>query len=146
MRKIFIINIIFLNLYSCKTAENSEFPGWINELRSIAGKTVQIEVNVTNIDIPDGLREGKYFVYNVKGEGSLEKINDPFETINNMFLSDGWKYVAKYQADGHGSSSFGYEKENYFCNIYVNIDSSDDDNETNHKPSKFWFEIYCREK
>jgi hypothetical protein len=132
-------------LFSCKTEVNSEFPKWINELSSNASKTLQTQVNATRINLPDNLREGKYFVFRLKGEGSLEKVKDPFETINKMFLSDGWKYVAEYQADGHGSSSFGYEKGNYLCNIFVNIDSSDND-KPNHKPSKFWIEIYCREK
>jgi hypothetical protein len=145
MRKILILYILLLILFSCKTAENTEFPKWINELSANASKTLQTQVNVTHINLPDNLREGKYFVFSLKGAGSLEKVKDPFETINKMFLSDGWTYVAEYQADGHGSSSFGYEKGNYFCNIYVNIDSSDDDRE-NHTPSKFWIEIYCREK
>jgi hypothetical protein len=139
------IPFIFLFiLFSCKSAENLQFPSWINDLRSNASKTLQTQVNATHINIPDGLREGKYFVYNMKGKGSFEKINDPIETINKMFLSDGWKYVAEYQADGHGSSSFGYEKGSYFCNIYVNIYSSDED-KADYKPSKFWIEIYCRE-
>lgn len=144
MRYIFITNIFLLILFSCKPAEKSEFPKWINELRSYTSNTLQTQVNATHINLPDNLKEGKYFLYCLKGEGSLEKVKDPFETINKMFLSDVWKYVVEYLADGHGSSSFGYEKGNHFCNIFVNIDSSDDD-KANHKPSKFWIEIYCRD-
>lgn len=146
MKKIFILNFILLILLSCKTEENTEFPKWINELRLNASKTLQTELNATHINIPDDFRERKYFVFCLKGKGNLEKAIDPFETIAKMFSSNGWKYIAEYQADGHGSSSFAYEKGNYFCNIFVNIDSSCDDEKTNHIPSKFWVEIYCREK
>lgn len=150
MKKIFILKIILLILFSihqvCRAAENTEFPKWINELRLNANRTLQTEVNVFNIKMPDHLKEGKYFLFCLKGEGGLEKVHDPFEAMDKMFSSRGWRYILEYQADGHGSSSFGYEKGNYFCNIYVNIDSSCDDEETGHVPSKFWFEIYCREK
>ncbi|MDO9635144.1 MAG: hypothetical protein Q7J05_08950, partial [Paludibacter sp.] len=127
-------------------AENTEFPKWVNELRLNASKTLQTEVIATHINIPDNFREGKYFAFCLKGEGSLEKVINPFETIDKMFSSNDWKSILEYQADGHGSSSFAYEKGNYFCNIFVNIDSSCDDEKTNHIPSKFWIEIYCREK
>jgi hypothetical protein len=146
MRKKFILNILVLILLSCKAAENTEFPQWINELRLNTSKTLQTEVNAIHINIPDDFREGENFVFCLKGEGSLEKVMDPFETIDRMFSSNGWKDIAEYQADGHGSSSFAYEKGDYFCNIFANIDSSCDDEETGHIPGKFWVEIYCREK
>jgi hypothetical protein len=126
--------------------ENTAFPKWIYELRLNANKILQTEVNMSNINIPDRLKEGTYFVFFLKGEGSLEKIEDPFKTMDKMFSSKDWVYIAEYQADGHGSSSFAYEKGNYFCNVYVTVDSSCDDEETGYVPSKFWFEIYCREK
>jgi len=148
MKKILIL--IFLILVSTnKTSnaiENLEFPKWINELHSNAIKTLQVEVNLSYINLPDRLEEGKYFVFCLKGEGSLKKVTDPFETMHKMFSSNDWKHILKYDADGHGSSSFAYKKGNYFCNISVGIDSSCDDEETGHVPSKFWFEIYCREK
>ncbi len=145
MKKIFILKIILLILLSIYQTSNAveitEFPKWINELRLNANKTLQTEVKIFNTNIPDRLKEGTYFVFCLKGEGSLKKVPDPFQTMHKMFSSKGWVYIARYQADGHGSSSFAYEKGNYFCNIYVTVDSSCDDEETGHVPSKFWFEI-----
>lgn len=150
IKKIVILKIILLIPFSiqqtCKAAENTEFPKWINELRLNANKTLLTEVNVSRVNIPDRLKEGKCFLFCLKGDGSLKKVHAPIETTHKMFSSNGWKYIVEYQADGHGSSSFAYEKRNYFCNISVGIDSSCDDEETGHVPGKFWFEIYCREK
>jgi hypothetical protein len=66
--------------------------------------------------------------------------------MDELFFSDGWMPNERYQADGHGSSSFAYEKEKYLCLISVTIDSSCDDEEEGHIPNEFWFDIYCREK
>jgi hypothetical protein len=98
------------------------------------------------VKLSDNLEEGKYFTFCLKGNGSLGKTSDPFERMERMFSASNWRYIAKYQADGHGSSSFAYEKGNRLCNIYVNIDSSCEDEETGHVPSEFWFEIYCRDE
>ena len=150
IKKILVLGIIVWLPFSihqrCKAAENREFPKWINELRLNAGKTLQTEVSVSRVNVPDPFGEGKYFLLCLKGEGSLKKVQDPIETVHRMFSSKGWKYIVKYQADGHGSSSFAYERGNHFCNIYVDTDSSCDDEETGYIPSRFWFEIYCREK
>jgi hypothetical protein len=146
MRKIIILNILLLILISCKTADNTEFPKWINELRLNVSKTLQTEVKADHIKIPDDFREQKYFTFCLKGENSLEKVIDPFKAVDKMFSSNGWKYIVEYQADGHGGTSFAYKKGDYFCNIFINIDSSCDDEKTNHIPNKFWIEIYCREK
>ncbi|MFC1565322.1 hypothetical protein ACFL4B_00015 [Candidatus Neomarinimicrobiota bacterium] len=146
MRKILILNILLLILFSCKTVENTKFPNWIDELRLNVSKTLHTEVNISHIKITDNITEGKYFIFCLKGKSDLEKGIDPFEKIDEMFSSSGWKYIAKYQADGHGSTSFAYEKGDYFCNIFINIDSSCDDEKTKHIPSKYWFEIFCREK
>ena len=142
-----VVIFILLAIHQmCGAAEDTELPKWINELRLNSSKTLRTEINVFNIKMPDPLKDGKYFLFCLKSEGSLDKVHDPFEAMHKMFSSSGWRYVLEYQADGHGSSSFAYEKGNYFSNIYVNIDSSCDDEETGHVPSKFWLEIYCREK
>ena len=129
-----------------KAASNPEFPQWINELRSVTMKTFQTEVIVSPVKLPDALEEGRTFTVCLKGHGSLRNIPDPFEAMQRMFSMNSWRYVPRYQADGHGSSSFAYEKGNHLCNIHVNTDSSCDDEETGHVPSEFWLEIYCREK
>lgn len=129
-----------------KAAGTPDFPNWIKELHSSAVKTLQVEVSMSHTNLPDRLAEGKYFVFCLKGEGRLEKVADPCETMRQMFASSGWKHILEYDADGHGSSSFAYRKGNYLCNISVETDSSCDDEETGHVPSKFWFEIDCREK
>jgi hypothetical protein len=145
-----ILILLFLTLVltdqASKAADNSEYPKWIHELLSVAVKTFQTEVSISHVKLPDNLEEGKYFTFCLKGNGTLGKTSDPFETMERMFTANNWKYVARYQADGHGSSSFAYEKEKRLCNIHVNIDSSCDDEETGHVPSEFWFEIYCRDK
>lgn len=143
---ILLILIMALMHHASKAADNSEFPKWVHELRSVAIKTFQTEVNVSHVKLSDNLEEGKYFTFCLKGNGSLLKTSDPFETMERMFSASNWRYIARYQADGHGSSSFAYEKGNRLCNIYVNIDSSCDDEETGHVPSEFWFEIYCRDE
>ena len=143
---ILLLLILVSTYQTSKAIENSAFPKWINELHANAIKTLQTKVNISYTNMRDPFEEGKYFVFCLKGEGSLKKVPDPFEAMHKMFSSNGWKYIVKYQADGHGGSSFAYENGNYFCNISVDTDSSCDDGETGHVPSKFWFEIYCREK
>jgi hypothetical protein len=109
-------------------------------------KFVQTKVNVSAINEPDRLEKNEYYIFSLKGHGDLEKVRDPFTIMHDFFLSDGWKENVQYQADGHGSSSFAFEKESNFCLISVQIDSSCDDEKIGHVPSKFWFEIYCRER
>ena len=148
MKKIFILIFLILTLIyqAGKAEENSDCPKWINELHLKIIKTFKTEVSISKVKLPDNLEEGKCFVFCLKGNGILKNIPDPFETMEKMFSADGWKYIPRYQADGHASSSFAYEKGSCFCNTYVNIDSSCNDEERGYVPSKFWFEIYCREK
>ncbi len=127
-----------------KAGENTGFPLWINNLQFSATKTLQTEVKVSHSNVTDPFEEGKYFIYCLTGTGNLEQVEDPFVAMNKLFSSEGWKYIAEYQADGHGSSSFAYKKAYGLCNIFVTIDSSCDDEEEGHIPSKFWVEIYCR--
>jgi hypothetical protein len=141
-----LLSILALFHQAGNAAGNSEFPQWIHDLRLLATKTLQTEVSTSPANLPDAREEGKLFLFCLKGHGSLREIPDPFETMERMFSKNSWKSVPRYQADGHGSSSFAYEKGDYLCNIYVNTDSSCDDEETGHIPSEFWFEIYCREK
>ena len=148
MKRIPILLILILVLMhpAGKAAGNSEFPKLIDDLHSIATKTFRTEVSASAVKLPDRIEEGKSFTFCLKGQGGLEDIPDPFEAMEKMFCMNGWRYVPAYQADGHGSSSFAYEKGNRLCNIHVNIDSGCDDEETGHIASEFWFEIYCREK
>jgi hypothetical protein len=122
---------------------NPEFPQWINALGADTMKTLQTKVSVSSVKLPDALEEERLFTFCLKGHGSLKNIPDPFKALERMFFKNNWKYVPRYQADGHGRSSFAYEKENHFCNIQVNTDSSCDDEETGYVPSQFWFEINC---
>ena len=148
MKKAYVLLFLLLILMhqAGKAADNSECPKWVYELHSIVTKTFQREVFLSQVKVPDRLEKGKYFIFCLSGNGSLEKTSDPFETMERMFTTNNWRYIPMYQADGHGSSSFAYENGNRLCNIFVNIDSSCDDEETGHVPSKFWFKIYCREK
>lgn len=127
-------------------AGNANLPKWVNDLHLKINQTFQIQAKTSSVKEPDRIEQNAYFSFCLQGNGSLEKVTDPFEEMNKLFLSDGWKTNERYQADGHGSSSFAYEKEKYLCLISVTIDSSCDDEEHGHVPSKFWFEIYCREK
>ncbi|HRV45135.1 MAG TPA: hypothetical protein P5208_07505, partial [Smithellaceae bacterium] len=140
-----ILILAFLPQVS-EAANKSTFPKWVHELRSVVVKTFRTEVHVSHVKLPDPLEKGKHFTFCLKGNGSLGKTSDPFETMERMFSAHAWRAVPRYRADGHGSSSFAYEKGNRLCNIYVTIDSSCDDEETGHVPSKFWFEIYCRDE
>jgi hypothetical protein len=148
MKRMPILLFLFLAVMhqASKAADISKSPKWIHELHSIASKTFQTEVSVSQVKLPDSLEDGKYFMFYLKGNGSLRRIPDPFGTMERMFSASNWRYVPRYQADGHGSSSFAYEKGNCLCNISVVTDSSCDDEETGQVPSEFWFEIYCRDK
>lgn len=125
-------------------AGGSDFPEWIHELRAVAVKTFRVEIDASNVKLPDNLEEGKHFVFCLKGNGSLAETPEPFETMHRMFSTNGWRSIKRYQADGHGSTSFAYEKSDRVCNIFISVDSSDDDEETGHIPSEYRFEIYCR--
>ena len=148
MKRTAILLILILAFMhpASKAADNSEFPEWIHELRSVAVKTFQTEVSMYHVKLPDNLEEGKYFTFCLKGNGGLRKTSNPFEIMERMFSASNWRYIPRYQADGHGSSSFAYEKGKHLCDIHVNIDSSCDDEEAGHVPSKFWFEICCRDE
>ena len=151
MKKILPISMISLfililvhQVYAA--TENTDPPKWVNELRSRVNQAFQIQAKTSSVREPDRLKPNGYFSYCLQGKGYLGKVPDPFKEMDSLFLSDGWKTNERYQADGHGSSSFAYEKENHFCLISVGVDSSCDDEEEGHVPSEFWFTIYCKEK
>ena len=110
-----------------------------------AGKAFNAKVKTSLTNQRDYIEGKEYSVLRLQGEGSLKKVSDPFMVMRKLFLSNGWKEDLQYAADGHGSSSFAYRKETYFCIASVLIDSGCDDEETGHVPSKFWFSIDCRE-
>ena len=145
---IFMISLLILIAVHQTGAgsENIRLPKWINELQVRINRTFQLQGKASSVKEPDPIEKNTYFSFSLKGNGYLKKAPNPFEKMDGLFRSDGWKSNTRYQADGHGSSSFAYEKKNYLCLISVGIDSSCDDEEEGHVPSEFWFEIYCREK
>jgi hypothetical protein len=151
MKKVLPISLIALLILMAvnqiyAVAENIKLPIWFSELHVKINQTFQLHAKSSSVKEPDGIEQDESFSFCLKGNGSLEKVPEPFQKMDKLFLSDGWKPNERYQADGHGSSSFAYEKEKYLCLISVTIDSSCDDEEQGHVPSEFWFEIYCREK
>jgi len=149
MKKIslYLLFLILLLMYPTGNADsNAEIPQWIQQLHSVVAESLQAEVSTSHARLPDRIAKGKTFMFCLKGHGSLEKIPDPFEAMEGIFRTNGWKYVPRYQADGHGSTVFAYERGDRLCEIRVNVDSACDDEETGHIPSEFWFEIYCRDK
>jgi hypothetical protein len=138
--------LILIAVHAYAGAQNRDLPEWVNELRLKINQTFQIQAKASSVKEPDRVQQNEYFSFCLEGNGSLEKIPDPFQDMDKLFLSDGWKPNERYQADGHGSSSFAYEKGKYLCLISAAIDSSCDDEEEGHVPSEFWFTIYCKEK
>lgn len=149
MRRILPVIVLLLTVLSaqrmCLAAEIQDLPQWVNELRSNAGQAFHAKVKTSLTNQQDYIEGKEYSVLQLQGEGSLKKVSDPFMVMRKLFLSNGWKEDLQYAADGHGSSSFAYRKETYFCIASVLIDSGCDDEETGHVPSKFWFSIDCRE-
>ena len=124
--------------------ENKNVPKWVNELQSKIIRTFRVQVKTSSMREPDRIEPNEYFWFRLQGNGYLKEVPDPFEEMDKLFLSDGWKANERYQADGHGSSSFAYEKEKHLCLISVQIDSACDDEELGHVPSEFWFTVDCR--
>ena len=149
MRRIFLVIVLSLTVLSAQitylAAEIRDLPQWVNELRSNASQAFHTKVKTFRTNKRDYVDGKEYTVFRLQGEGNLKEVQDPFEVMRKLFLSDGWKKDLQYAADGHGSSSIAYRKETYFCIASVRIDSSCDDKETDHVPSKFWFSIDCRE-
>ena len=149
MRRIFLVILLSLTVLSAQitylAAEIRDLPQWVNELRSNASRDFHTKVKTFHTNKRDYVDGKEYTVFRLQGEGNLKEVPDPFEVMHKLFLSDGWKEDLQYAADGHGSSSIAYRKETYFCIASVRIDSSCDDKETGHVPSKFWFSIDCRE-
>ena len=131
---------------TCSAGENKNVPKWVNELQSRISRACHVQVKTSSLWEPDYITPNEYFSFRLRGNGYLDKVPDPFEKMDKLFLSDGWRTNERYQADGHGSSSFAYEKGKYLCLISVQIDSACDDEEVGHVPSEFWFTIDCREK
>lgn len=150
VRRIFLVIILLLTLLSSQItylgAEIKGLPLWVDELQSNVRQAFHTKVEMSRINEQDYIEGREYSVIRLQGEGSLKKVSDPFEAIRKLFpAANDWKEDLQYSADGHGSSSFAFRKETYFCIVSVWIDSSCDDKETGHIPSKFWFSIDCRE-
>lgn len=141
-----ILSLILLtNQTICLGAENKDLPPWVDKLRTNVGESLHVNVKISRTNELDYIERREYSVIKLYGEGSLKKVSAPFEVMRTLFLSNGWKEDWKHGADGHGSSSIAYRKEKYLCIVSVRIDSSCDDDETDHVPSVFWFSMDCRE-
>ena len=126
-------------------SEVANIPPWVNEMRSNANRAFHAKLNISPANKRDYIDGKEYDILQLKGEGSLKEVSDPFMVMRKLFLSNGWNEDLNYAADGHGSSSIAYRKENHFCIASVRIDSSCDDEETGHVASRFWISIDCRE-
>ena len=150
MRKIFPVILFSLTVQAIQItylpAETQSVPLWIQEVRSNISCAFQTTVKMSFTNRHDHVDRKEYSVFRLYGEGRLKKISDPFETMRKIFpAAKGWKEDLQYAADGHGSTSFAFRKETYFCIASVWIDSSCEDNETGHVPKVFWFSIDCRD-
>jgi hypothetical protein len=150
MRERFLVILFSLAVLAIQitslAAEMQDIPQWVNEVRSNVSRAFHTTVETSFTNRRDHVDRKEYSVFRLHGEGSLKKVSDPFETMRKLFpAANGWKEDLQYAADGHGSSSFAFRKETYFCIASVWIDSSCEDDETDHMPSVFWFSIDCRE-
>jgi len=123
----------------------TNYPRWFKELHHKINDTFHIQARATYVKELDHIDQYKYYSFCLTGNGYLEIVPDPFDQMDMLFISNGWRANERYQADGQGSSSFAYEKRNCFCLISIAIDSACDDEETGHNPSEFLFTIFCRE-
>ena len=140
-----MLSLVLLAIQTiCLGSEIKDLPQWVKILRSNVEESLRVSVKVSCIKALDNIENREYLVVRLQGEGSLNKVSAPFETMRKLFLSNGWTEDWKYGADGHGSSSIAYRKEKYLCVVSVWIDSSDDD-KIDHIPSVFWFSMDCRE-
>ena len=115
-----------------------DLPAWARELLRRTNYTFNLQTQLS--EKPDVLEKNGYLPFCMKGKGSLLRTPDPVAKMHKHFLSNGWKANDRFAADGHGSSSFVYEKEKHHCRILVEID------EAGTVPRTFGFEIYCREE
>jgi len=149
MKRINIVAVISLILLTTQitylSAENRDFQHWMNELRSNASRVFQAEMRTLYAKEGEHVDAGKHNQLRLQGEGNLKKVPDPFTIMRMLFVPNGWQEDLNYAADGHGSSSTAYRKGTFLCITSVSIDSSCDDEETGHTPSKFWFSIECQE-
>jgi hypothetical protein len=143
MRKIFPVVLFSLAVLAIEitylAAEIQGIPQWVNEVRSNVSRAFHTTVKMSVTNRHDHVDGKQYSVFQLHGEGSLKKVSDPFEAVRRLFpVANGWK-------DDLQSASFAFRKEAYLCIASVWIDSSCDDEETEHIPGKFWFSIDCRE-
>jgi hypothetical protein len=120
-------------------------PDWIVELKDSLGEELKTEVAVSSNTVIDHVDGQEHGVTRLSGKGALGEVSDPFEVVESYFLSEDWRPDRRYLADGHGSSSRAFRRGDLLCISTVTIDSSDDDEETGHVPSVFWFRVDCRE-
>lgn len=149
MQKIFSIITLLIFLLTIQTpylgAEIKNLPSWVDELQSNVAQVLHTTIECSPVNTRDYVAGKEHTAIRLQGQGSLKEISDPFELIQKMFLSKGWKQDWRYAADGHGSSSIAYRKGNHFCMVSIWTDSSCDDEDSEHVASVFWFYLDCRE-
>ena len=119
MNKIVLLCLVFLAILVAvypvnACAGDTGFPEWVQKLQSQMNQAFHIQAKTSSAREPDRIGPNTYFSICIQGGGYLEITPDPFEEMDKVFLSDGWKTNERYQADGHGSSSFAYERKNTF--------------------------------
>jgi hypothetical protein len=115
----------------------SDIPAWARELLRRINYTFSLQTQLS--ERPDVLEKSDYLPFRMKGKGSLIRTSDPVAKMDDLFRSNGWKANDRYVADGHGSSSFVYEKEEHNCRILFDIDG------VGTVPRNYGFEIHCWE-
>lgn len=85
-----LLSLVLLLIYQAGNAnDNAEIPQWIQQLHSVVAESLQAEVTTSPARLPDRIAKGKTFVFCLKGNGSLEKIPDPFEAMEGIFRAKG---------------------------------------------------------
>ncbi len=141
-----LIGILFPSvLLATQAANERSAPAWVVTLQTQLSESLETEVEIHATRVADHVDGEEHAVLRLEGKGSLTDVADPLEAAESVFLSDGWKRDDRYLADGHGSAQRAFRSTGHLCVARVTIDSSDEEDETGHVPSLFWFEIDCRD-
>lgn len=129
---------------SAQSKPEKDVPEWVSTLKEELSEHLRTNVEIRSARVVDHVDGEEHPVVRLKGQGSLSEVSDPFGATDGVFLRDGWERDDRYLADGHGSAQRAFRQLPHLCIARVTIDSSDEDEETGHVPSVFWFEIDCR--
>ena len=149
LQKIIFITIFSLVLLATQTpiahTRDTSSPAWVDSLQANVVKTFNTTIQTSQVNSKDYRENKVYPVTRLEGEGTLQRISDPFKAMSDLFLSDGWEEDWRYLADKHGGSSTAYRKDTQLCIVSVDINSGCDDELVKHVPSSYWFSMDCRE-